>query len=146
MRTERGFTLLEVMVATAVMAVAIAGVISALNTSLRNASRLTDYDRAAMLARRQMDLMLSERKLPRLVWLEGAYDPGMTNGRASGWRARITPWEFRPGSAADSSALERIELEVWWLDGNQRRQYALESYRRGQITKGDVEAGVVQRK
>ena len=46
MRSRRGFTLLEVMVATTIMGIAVVTLLSALSTSVRNATRLTDYVRA----------------------------------------------------------------------------------------------------
>ena len=55
MKRNRGFTLLEVMVATTIMAIAVVGLLSSLSASLRNAARLTDNDRSALLARRKMD-------------------------------------------------------------------------------------------
>jgi len=50
-----GFTLLEVLVATVIMGIAVAGLIAGLSQSVRNAARLSDYDRAAMLARTKMN-------------------------------------------------------------------------------------------
>jgi len=55
---EDGFTLLEVLVATLVMAIAVAGLMSAISSSLRNAVRLTDHDRAVLLGRQKMDELL----------------------------------------------------------------------------------------
>ena len=138
---RQGFTLLEVLVATVVMAIAIAGVLSALSTSMRNAARLTDYDRSAMLARRKMDELLVDRKLPRFVELQGAWDPALTNGRQSGWRARVQPWEMLPAAGAGMSMLERIVLEVWWMEGERRRTLELEGYRRGVLKQEDIESG-----
>ena len=37
---------------------------SALSTSVRNATRLTDYDRAALLGRAKMDALLVDPTLP----------------------------------------------------------------------------------
>ena len=59
MRFRRGFTLLEVMVATTIMGIAVVTLLSALSTSVRNATRLTDYDRAVLLARAKMDALLA---------------------------------------------------------------------------------------
>ena len=61
-----GFTLLEVLVATTIMAIAVSGLLASLSTSLRVASRLTDYDRATLLAREKMDeLLVNEKKIGR---------------------------------------------------------------------------------
>lgn len=143
MRSERGFTLLEVLVASVIMAIAVSGVLSALSSSMRNASRLTDYDRSAMLGRRKMDELLLDRKLPKMVVLEGRYDPRLTNNRESGWRARIQPWEMLPNPGAGALVLDRIQLEVWWMEGDRRKVFALEGFRRGQLTGADIEAGAL---
>lgn len=143
MRNQRGFTLLEVLVATTLMAIAISGILSALSSTMRNAARLTDYDRSAMLARRKMDELLVDKKLPKFVFLEGRWDPSMANGREAGWRARIMPWEIAPGSGPGSNILERVELEVWWLEGERRRGLTLEGFRRSMLTPQDIAQGAL---
>ena len=143
MRPQRGFTLLEVLVATTLMAIAVSGILSALSSTMRNAARLTDYDRSAMLARRMMDELLLDRKLPKYVFLEGRWDPSLTNARESGWRARIMPWEIAPSSGPGANILERVELEVWWLEGDRRRVLALEGFRRGMLTEADIAQGAL---
>jgi general secretion pathway protein I len=141
---ERGFTLLEVLVATTIMAVAISGVLSALSASMRNGSRLTEYDRAAMLARRKMDELLVERNLPRFVPLQGRWEEAMTGGHPAGWTARIVPWEMPPNAVAGMDMLVRLELEVWWMQGDRRRSFTLEGFRRDILTPADVAAGAVR--
>ena len=96
-QNRRGFTLLEVLVATLIMSIAVVGLLSALSTSLINAARLTDNDRAALLARRQMDELLIAPKLPRNMVLEGMFDPSLTSGIQAGWKARVTPFEMPGG-------------------------------------------------
>ncbi|HYO80982.1 MAG TPA: prepilin-type N-terminal cleavage/methylation domain-containing protein, partial [Bryobacteraceae bacterium] len=144
-RRHDGFTLLEVLVATVVLALAISGTLSALSTSLRNAARLNDYDRAAMLGRRKLDELLLDRKLPKLVFLEGRWDPSLTGGRETGWRARITHWEMtrNPAPGPGSPTLERVQLELWWNDNERRRSFHLEGFRRGTLTEQDIAAGAL---
>lgn len=139
-RAESGFTLLEVLVASVLMAIAVAGVLSALSTTTRNAARLTDYDRAAVLARRKMEELMVERKLPRNLPLSGQYDRTLTGGRNMGWRARVMVWEMPPGAGPGTPILDRLELEVWWDDGDRRRTFTLDGFRRGLLTAADVAA------
>ena len=130
---RRGFTLLEVMVATLIMGIAVAGLLSALSTSLRNAARLTDYDRAALLGRQKMDELLLAKPLPRNAVLEGSWDNGATAGEPMGWRARLTTFEMPPGASPGSPVLDRVELEIWWMNGGQRRTFTLDGFRHGVI-------------
>lgn len=128
MRLERGFTLLEVMVATVVMGVAVVTMMSAISSSVRNAGRLTDYDRAALLARARMDALLVDRALPRGAVLANAFDPALLGGATGGWRAQVTPFQPAPNGGP---GLDRVQLEIWWISGNQRRSFNLEAFRRG---------------
>jgi general secretion pathway protein I len=136
--TRRGFTLLEVLVATLIMALAVTGLLSALSTSLRSASRLTDYDRAALLARQKMDELMIAAKAPKLAPFEGTWGPEVTGGLRSGWRARITPFDMPPGAAVGTAILERIEIEIWWMYGEQRRSFQIEGFRRSVMTQDEV--------
>ena len=143
-REQRGFTLLEVLVATVILAVAIAGLMSALSGSLRVVARLTDYDRAAMLARRKMDELSVERSLPRYTVLQGTYDATQTNGAASGWRARIAPFEVPPNPLPGTPIVDRIEVEVWWTSGETQRSFNIDGYRRHYLTPDDIAAGAIR--
>lgn len=131
---KRGFTLLEVLVATLIMALAVTGLLSSLSTSLGTASRLTDYDRAAQLARQKMDELLVDARAPKLAPFGGAWGPEITGNLQAGWRAQITPFEVPPGAAIGTLILERIQLEIWWINGVRRRTFALEGYRQSALT------------
>ncbi|MFN3322772.1 MAG: prepilin-type N-terminal cleavage/methylation domain-containing protein [Bryobacteraceae bacterium] len=133
MRNRRGFTLLEVLVATVIMAVAVAGLMSNLSASLSNAGRLTDYDRAALLARRKMDELLAQRRLPHFVVMEGALDPAVTGTMQGGWRAEVRPFEVPPQAGPGTRVLDRVELEIWWMTGGRRRSFSLEAFRQGML-------------
>ena len=133
MISRRGFTLLEVMVATTIMGIAVVTLMSGLSTSVRNATRLTDYDRAALLARAKMDSLLVDPKLPQRVVLEESFDPVLLGGARGGWRAQVTPFETGPGAGPGSPSLDRVQLEIWWMSADRRRSFSLEGFRRGVV-------------
>jgi len=126
------------------MAVAVTGLMSAISTSLRSATRLTDYDRATLLARQKMDELLIANKLQKITPFEGTWGPEVTGNLRMGWRARVSPYETTPGAGPGAQFLERIELQIWWMNGDQRRTSALEGFRRSILTAEDVIAGVSQ--
>src|SRR5580698_917977 len=97
-KNQRGFTLLEVLVASLIMGIAVAGLLQGLSTSTRNAARLSQYDRATLLAREKMDELLVASEIRRGQPLGGAFDPALTGGSAIGWRAVIQPFETAPGA------------------------------------------------
>lgn len=129
---RRGFTLLEMLVASVIMGVAVVALLANVSTSLRNGARAAEYDRAALIARRTMDELLLDASLPYDLPLEGKFDRARA-GLDGGWRARLTRFENPPRLAPGASLLERIELEVWWSSGARRRSVSLEAFRRGVI-------------
>ncbi|MBS1857762.1 MAG: type II secretion system protein [Acidobacteria bacterium] len=138
MKRRRGFTLLEMIVATTILAVAVVGLLSALAGITRNAARLREYDRAAQLARLRMNDLLTDYKAPRDQALAGLFDPRLTGGTEAGWVAKVTTVEISPVVVYNDFALDRIELEVWWMAGAQRRSLRVEGYRRRQMTNDDL--------
>jgi general secretion pathway protein I len=128
---QSGFTLLEVLVASLIMAIAVGGLLSNLSTSLRNSARLTDYDRASMIGRAKMDELLLQAKLPQNAELGGPFDPARTGWGQSGWRATVSAFDVPPQAAPNAAVLERIQLEIWWLSSGVRRTFVLDAYRRG---------------
>jgi general secretion pathway protein I len=141
---RRGFTLLEVMVATLVMAIAVAGLMGAISTSLRNAARLTDHDRAVLLGHQKMDELLIATGLEKGVPFQGTWGPEVTGGSDVGWIARLTPFEIPKGASIGQPFVERVELEIWWMSGAQRRSFRLEGYHRAVLTRADLAAATSQ--
>jgi len=139
MRNRRGFTLLEMIVATTILGIAVVGLLSAISGSTRNAIRLREYDRAVQLARLRMNDLLADVKAPKNTTLSGTFDPQVTGGIETGWRAMVTMAEISPVKAPNDFTLDHVELEVWWMASTQRRSFRLESYRRRRITQEDLD-------
>jgi len=133
MTARRGFTLLEMMVATTIMGVAVVGLLAEISSSVHNAARLRDYDRVAQLAGERMNELLADYNMPRDMELKSQFDPAITGGLEAGWRSQLTTFE-KPASAAGQLALDRIQLEVWWNSGGQHRTIRLESFRKRFVT------------
>lgn len=137
--SQSGFTLLEVLVATTIMALTIVGLVSLLSNTARNAARLTDYDRATILAKRRMDELLVDRRMPRYVTVEGVWPAEVTGSVSVGWKARIQPFDYPPSFGAGTQVLDRIELSVAWKGGGtQLRTFTVEGYRTGVLTGDDA--------
>jgi general secretion pathway protein I len=136
---QRGFTLLEVLVATLIMAIAVAGLMSAISGSVRNAARLTDHDRAALLGRQKMDELLIASGLEKGVPFQGTWGPEVTGGGDMGWIARLTPFEVPRGARGMGAPfIERVELEIWWMNGTRRQSFRLEGFHRSVMTRADM--------
>jgi general secretion pathway protein I len=140
---ERGFTLLELIVASAIMAIAVVGLLAGLSGAARNAARLRDYDRAAQLAELRMNELLLDDRFPRNTEVDGAFDASLSGGMESGWRARLSAFEMPPVPAPGQMALDRIELQVWWMEGGQKRSLTLDGYQRRVLKPEDIPPVVV---
>jgi hypothetical protein len=117
------------MVATLIMGIAVIGLMAEITASMRNASRVTNRDRAALLARAKMDELLLIPQFPVDTPVEGTFDRSLTGGVEGGWRARLTRFEMPPNPAPGQQSLDRMSLEIWWMAGEERRTFALAGYR-----------------
>jgi len=126
------------LVASTVMAIAIVGLLSCIGGATNTAARLRDYDRAALLARLQMNELLADQDIPQGRILSGAFDPRLTGGIQAGWEARLTTVEMPPNPAVGQPSLERIVLQVWWMAGGDRRSFTLDAHRTRILRAGDL--------
>src|ERR1039458_815984 len=113
MTGKRGFTLLEMIVASTVMAIAVVGLLSGIAGATRNAARLRDYERVVQLARMQMDFLLVDGTVAGSR--SGSFDAQQTGGLAAGWQSRVSPSQTPPNPVAGQPGLDRVELEIWWV-------------------------------
>jgi general secretion pathway protein I len=141
---HRGFTLLEMIVATTIMAIAVVGLLAGISGATHNAARLRDYDRIVQLARLRMNELLLDPRLARDAVISGPFDPSLTGGLEAGWQARLSAFESPPAVAPGQFALDRLELQVWWTSGSQRRTFTLDAYRTHTLKPEDIPPVVPQ--
>ncbi len=125
-----GFTLLEVLVATVIMGIAVTALVAGLSQSVKNADRLKAWDRASMLARAQMDELLLDPELPFDGSVEGTFPADQSGGIPSGWKASLRPFDLPPNAGPGAVILQEVALDVWWEpESGGRRELHLASYR-----------------
>ena len=125
--SQKGFTLLEVLVATIILAVAVSALMANLSTSTANLFRVNDMDRLTFLSKRKMDELIAVQNIQKMVILEGVLEADAKDKPIAGFKAQILP--IGPISQSSSERLERVRLETWLQSGSRRRTRLLESLR-----------------
>ena len=120
---KRGFTLLEVLVAVMVLGTAVAAISGVLGTSMRNVSRAEDYERVTLLARAQMNELMT------LPWREGQVWNGAWAGGCT-YRAYTSKMPAAsPNEDALGFELMRMTLVGTWQTSRGPKTYTLEMAR-----------------
>jgi len=110
-RLHRGLTLLEVIVAMALLAIGIAGALGAISACVRSSSAADDYSRGALFAQQvASELERSETLDPGT--LDGTFDDATTGYT---WTAEI--------GAADDQGFNPVKITVLWQQG--RRHFEM---------------------
>jgi prepilin-type N-terminal cleavage/methylation domain-containing protein len=123
---QSGFTLLEMLVATLIMAIAVTALMSNLSTSTSNLLRASDLDRLTNLTKSKMDELIVQPGRMDGVY-EGILDADSQGNARGRWKALVTVAALSPNGA---DRLERIQLETWIQVGSKRKYLQLETYRR----------------
>lgn len=130
---QKGFTLLEVLVATAILGTAIAALLSLLSGALRNSERLQAPAQALLLGQSKMNELLGAgvaaedgtlTAMPLDVKLQGRWDEPFR------WEAVATRVRSSPERMPGETILVQVALNVFWKpgSGNQERKLSLETY------------------
>ncbi|GAB5452713.1 MAG: hypothetical protein Hals2KO_30410 [Halioglobus sp.] len=116
--SARGFSLLEMMVAIAILALALGYLYQASGGATRNLRVQEKYAHGVELARS----LLAEYSPVSA----GGVDATGSHGEEYTWRVTSTPVES-VGARAQQALLHSVEVSVSWSDGLRRRQVALHS-------------------
>lgn len=122
-RSRRGFSLLELLVATALLGIAIVGLLTLITGSLANSVVIRDFDRAAMLGRAKMNELLTVSPIDIGRPMGGEYNESW------GWEAVVTPFEAIPPARVGGHLILRVQVVIWWRNATGRRQAEFDGYR-----------------
>lgn len=121
-----GFTLIEVVVAMAILGVGLAVIIELFGGGLRLGRVSQEYTRAAGYARMKMEE----------INLASALEEGIQEGAFDGqfrWQVEVKKVDLLPSGQETSYRppvnLYRVRVDVLWKSGSKERAAALESYR-----------------
>jgi general secretion pathway protein I len=124
---QRGFSLLEVIAAVLLLALAFTALMQVAASATNLTARAAERSEAALWARSKLDSVFALRP-PQPGQSDGSFDARYR------WTLAVTPWQgdalalpARPGQA--SLQLYRLDLEVRWGEGRQQRHAHFSSLR-----------------
>ena len=123
--SQKGFTLLEVLVATIILAVAVSALLANLSTSTSNLFKTNDIDRLTYLSKRKMDELITVQFVGG--GLEGVLEQDAKNNATAGFSAQILPVTGIGNNTGER--VDRVLLQTWIVSGSRRRTMLLESFR-----------------
>jgi general secretion pathway protein I len=106
-RHARGFSLLEVVAATLLLAIAFAALLKVAGGSIELTRNADGHSQAALWARSLLDT----------VDITTPLRPGTTEGRFDGdyrWRLVVTPWSPAPAGQNVPMRVMKLDLDVIW--------------------------------
>ena len=125
---QRGFTLLEILVAVTILAVSFTAIFRLYGGTLRNIERSERHARAAVLGGEKLEELLAQSPFPPAA-AQGAF-PGNPD---YSYKTAVEEYQEpvgrkeknAPRDAAERVALYRLAVTVEWKDGNAAKELVL---------------------
>ena len=129
MKTQRGFTLIEVIVATAIFGLATASLFALLSRSLANLKKIEDVHHYQLAGEDIMNRTLLLSKLPAYDSIEGDLQRPPAH-----WIVKITPWIPSRLDEKPPEAVMKVDVEVRWKGRSTERSLKLEALKAGSVS------------
>ncbi len=131
MRTVRGFSLLEVMVAAAVLGMAATALFALFSRSLSNLAKIEDVHRRELISEEVMTRVLMLPALPPDGRIEGDVDQFGAH-----WTVNVRPWIPANLDEKPASAVMKVDVEVSWRGRTSVQTRRLETLRSSALNYG----------
>ena len=132
MKINRGFTLIEVLVAAAVLGMTATALFGLFSKSLFNLRRVEDLHRYELAAQNVMHRVLLLSSLPGEAQATGALDAG-----GGQWTVRVHPWAPADLGPKPGEAVLRVDVAVTWPGRSSRRSIEIEALKPAKIIYSD---------
>jgi len=133
---EKGFSLLEILLAATILGVGIVTLLGALTQAARTMANVKETTEASGLARSKMEEVLTTMEL-NPYREEGYFDKPFNS---YGWRVSVSEYQSRHDED-ETDGLLLIYVEVYWDRGKKEVQYFLETLRLQEMPKLAVPIG-----
>jgi general secretion pathway protein I len=129
MKAERGFTLIEVLVAAAVLGITVSALFGLFSKSLFNIGRVEDLHRYELAAQNVMNRVLLLSTLPA-----GGQAEGVLDASGARWNVTVQPWAPADLESKPAEAILRVAVAVTWPGRSIPRRIQIEALKPAQIT------------
>jgi general secretion pathway protein I len=129
MKAERGFTLIEVLVAAAVLGITASALFGLFSKSLFNIGRVEDLHRYELAAQNVMNRVLLLQTLPG-----GGEAGGVLDASGARWNVTVQPWAPADLESKPADGILRVAVAVTWPGRSIPRRIQIEALKPAQIT------------
>jgi prepilin-type N-terminal cleavage/methylation domain-containing protein len=128
MKKSRGFTLIEVLVAAAVLGITATALFGLFSKSLFNLRKIEDLHRYELAGQDVMNRVLLLSTLPAPAQAGGALDNGAR------WTVNVNPWAPSSLEEKPEEAVLRIDVVVTWPGRSSQRSIEVEALKVAKVT------------